>query len=207
MEAAHILVWFLLSVGMNLPSEWDAVRSLENGASLWAHSSDTGQAVWVCCRQRWGNPGRRENRRNLGWLMVHVDIGLVFNAVSQNSTSSAFSCCLNSRSFQASLHIEMPSFIKECQHIRMTCLLLPAHLSLLPPVPECLFPNAAVGPESIFLLSCVPSHLLPVVSEEASLPVSIPAEHTGTLPSSMQHSYNLLFIYAPIPRAGIAAQW
>lgn len=34
-------------------------------------------------RQSVGNPGRRENRRNLGWL-VHADTGLVFNAVSQN---------------------------------------------------------------------------------------------------------------------------
>lgn len=65
----------------------------------------------------------------------------------------------------------------------------------------------AVGSESIFfLLSCAPSHLLPVVSEEASPPVPIPAEYTGMLPSSTQPSYNLLFIYAPIPRAGNAAQ-
>lgn len=141
---------------MNLLSEWDAVRSLENGASLWVHSSDAGQVLWVRCRHRWGNPGRRENRRNLGWLMVHVDIGLGFNAVSQNRPiSSASSCCLNSKSFQAASilkwhHSLVPLLIiKECRHICMTCF----HLPILVCFSQSLygyFQMPAVGPPSIF---------------------------------------------------------
>lgn len=119
-------------------------RSITMGTQHWHRSGSLGllQASVGQSRQKREQKESRVVGARWHWADVQCSI-------SKQSTSSAFSCCLNSRSFQASLHIEMPSFIKECQHICMTCFYLP----ILVYFSQSLYVSSqmpAVGPESIF---------------------------------------------------------